>query len=163
MVMHKDLYRKTSSDYIFCPECGTQNLIDNSFCSLCGKALRYLNPKTEPKKKPPQKPDKPAGYFVRKRATLLRVKTNESFTINKPIFKIGSNPEICDVVIRDNSFISRNHANIITNKSRFFIIDRKSTNNTFLNGMILPSEVEIDIVSGSKIKLADEEFIFKTE
>ena len=53
--------------------------------------------------------------------------------------------------------------NIITKKSRFFIVDRKSANNTFLNGMILPRETEIEIFSGAKIRLANEEFIFKTE
>ena len=96
-------------------------------------------------------------------ATLTRVRTGESFTLNKPVFKVGSNSEICDIVIRDNPYISRNHANIITKKSRFFIVDRKSANNTFLNGMILPRETEIEIFSGAKIRLANEEFIFKTE
>lgn len=159
--------RSPSSDYVFCQECGTKNEINSAYCSLCGKSLHYPKQDAESKKKvssnkPSVTGNKPIKYARPKCATLIRVKTQEAFYISKPIFKIGSN-EVCDVVIKDNTYISRVHASIITKKSHFYLIDRKSTNKTYLNGLVLPCETEIEISSGAKISLADEDFIFRIE
>lgn len=159
--------RSPLSDSIFCQECGTKNDCDSAYCSLCGKPLLYPKPTAKKNKKSVSPKSSATGqklinHTKPKCATLIRLKTQESFYISKPVFKIGSH-EACDIVIKDNTYISRVHASIISKKSRFYLIDRKSTNKTYLNGLILPCETEIEIFSGAKISFADEDFLFRVD
>lgn len=96
---------------------------------------------------------KPSPYFV-------RVKNNERILIDKPCFRIGKERSYVDYFIADNTAISRSHADIISNSRGYFIIDRNSTNHTFVNGVAIQSETEVKIEPGCKIRLANEEFEF---
>lgn len=95
------------------------------------------------------------------KAYLIRLKNNYSVCINKPVFRVGKEEKYVDYFISDNAAISRSHADIITNNGRYFIKDRNSTNHTFVDGNLVQSEVEYEIFSGNKIRLADEDFEFK--
>ncbi len=93
--------------------------------------------------------------------TLIRLKTNKAYLVDKPAFKIGKGQSGTDLFIDGNNFISRIHAYIITRNNKFYIVDNDSTNKTFVNGAPITAKKEIEIFNGTRIRLANEEFIFK--
>ena len=80
--------------------------------------------------------------------------------MNKPVFRIGKEKSYVDYCIADNKAISRSHANVIFKNGKYYVVDTNSTNHTYVNGKILPSNMEMEIAHGMKIRLADEEFEF---
>lgn len=92
--------------------------------------------------------------------TLTRIKTGDVVSVNKPVFRIGKEKSYVDYFIGDNTAISRSHANIHTENGEYFIEDTNSTNHTYVNGKLINSNVKTKIVSGDKIKLANEDFTF---
>ena len=94
---------------------------------------------------------------------LIREKTEEKILINKPSFRIGKEKQYSDYFVADNSAVSRSHADIITRDKRYFILDRNSTNRTYVDGRPIPAEKEIEIFSEAKIRLANEDFVFYVE
>ena len=91
---------------------------------------------------------------------LIREKTKEQVLINQPLFRIGKEPSYCQYIVTDNNAVSRNHADIVSKNGGYFIIDNKSTNGTFVNDQLIPVHTEVKILSGVKLTLADEDFIF---
>ncbi len=134
-----------------CACCGQINAMTANFCDRCGaKLVKYpVHPGSEA-----------SAAASRSFPALVRIKTGAVSLIGKPVFKLGSDPKTCDLVVDNNYFISRNHADILCKNNRYYIIDRNSTNKTFVDGNIIPAQVEIEIASGSKIHLADEGFTF---
>lgn len=92
---------------------------------------------------------------------LIRSKNNERIELNKPVFRIGKEKSYVDYFISDNTAISRSHANVISRDGEYFIVDTNSTNHTYVNSMMIQSNVETKIADGAKIRLANEEFEFK--
>lgn len=92
---------------------------------------------------------------------LIRMKNNERIEINKPVFRIGKEKSYVDYFISDNSAISRSHANIIIREGEYFIVDTNSTNHTYINDAPIQSNIEVKLMSGTKIRLANEEFEFR--
>ena len=92
---------------------------------------------------------------------LLRIKNGERIALDKPVFRIGKEKSYVDYFISDNTAVSRSHANIIIKDNKFYIVDTNSTNHTYLNGIMLQSNIETQIEHGSKIRIANEEFEFK--
>lgn len=95
-------------------------------------------------------------------AYLIRQKNGEQIKITSPFFKIGKEYNSVDYYIADNGAISREHANILTKGMDYYIVDSNSKNHTYVNGMIISPNVEIKLNHGTRIRLADEEFEFKT-
>lgn len=93
---------------------------------------------------------------------LLRVKNNERIPINKPSFRIGKERSFVDYFIADNTAISRSHANILNRDGEYYIVDTNSTNHTYVNGVMIRSNVETKLTHGAKITLANESFEFLT-
>ena len=91
---------------------------------------------------------------------LMRIKTNECMTIDKPVVRIGKDEKYVDLTISGNAAVSRSHANIISREGNYYIIDLNSTNRTYVDGQVIPSNVETLIKHGSRITLANEEFAF---
>lgn len=159
------------NSHIFCSMCGAKNQIDDIFCCACNSKLSkpaIVSHKLDDKKK--QLIDSEGttvlgfdGTEDEVFPTLTRNKTGEKITINKPIFKIGSKQEICDFSICNNSFISRNHVDIITRNERYFVVDKNSTNKTYVDGKVISSEKEVEIFNGTILKLANEEFLFSLD
>lgn len=100
---------------------------------------------------------------VKLKPYLIRVKNNERIALNKPVFRIGKEKSYVDYFISDNTAISRSHANVITRDGEYFVVDTNSTNHTYVNGMMIQSNVEMKIEDGATIKLANEEFNFKLQ
>ncbi len=94
---------------------------------------------------------------------LVREKNGEKISINKPTFRIGKEKKYCDYFVADNSAVSRSHADIVTRVKRYYIIDLNSTNKTYVDGRAIPIEQELEIFSGTKIRLANEDFVFYIE
>ena len=93
---------------------------------------------------------------------LIRIKTLDQIIVNKPVFRLGKDRRFCDYTITDNGAVSRNHADIIKRDGNYYVLDHNSTNKTYIDGKSIPVESEVEILSGSKIRLANEEFIFFT-
>jgi len=94
---------------------------------------------------------------------LIRIRYNERIALNKTVYSIGKDVNHADYCIMDNSAISRMHANIISRGEEYFVVDNNSTNHTYVNGMMIPSNVEVQIINGARIHFADEEFEFRVE
>lgn len=95
------------------------------------------------------------------KASLTRVKTNEKVDIVKQLFRIGKERNKVDYCITNNNSVSRIHADIVFKNGQYYIIDNNSTNYTFVNGQMIPAKQEIALSDGDRIKLSEEEFIFK--
>ncbi len=94
---------------------------------------------------------------------LTRIKTNERTVIDKAVFKIGTAVDTCNMVITGNRYISRIHAYIVVRNDRYFIIDRNSTNKTYVDGKAIPTETEVEIFDNTPIKFANEDMMFNVE
>lgn len=92
---------------------------------------------------------------------LIRKKNSETIPINKGEFRLGKERSFVDYFIGDNTAISRSHACIVCRENEYFVMDTNSTNHTFVNDIMIQSNVETKLESGMKIRLADEEFEFK--
>ena len=92
---------------------------------------------------------------------LIRVNTNERIMISKQTFKMGKATLGMDYRITDNSAISRNHATIYAKEGVYFIKDNKSTNHTYVNGIIVDDTMDQMLTHDADIILGDEDFIFK--
>lgn len=92
--------------------------------------------------------------------TLFRVLTEETISINKPVFRLGKEKSYVDYFVTNNNAVSRSHADIITRGSSYFVIDLNSKNHTYINNSIIPIQSETEIRDGDRLKLGNEEFIF---
>ena len=90
---------------------------------------------------------------------IMRKFNEERVAINKSVFRIGKERNCADFYIA-NDKVSRNHADIITRGTQYYIIDLNSTNYTYLNGKRIPAQCEVELRDGDLIRLANEEFLF---
>ena len=67
-----------------------------------------------------------------------------------------------DYLIPDNPAVSRSHADIISRDGSYYIYDNNSTNKTYVNNIMIPALKNVKLEDGCLIRLADEEFEFKT-
>lgn len=171
--------RKIEHDatYVFCSHCGSRNQMGSNFCSKCGTQLQGLNAEKEPNPRDSNGRGTTVlggdsggttvlGYDEPEEPTfpkLTRLRTEEVIVVDKPDFRIGTERKHCDLFICDNNYISRSHADIITKDDRYYIIDRNSRNKTYVDGKVIPIEKTVEIFSGTKIRLANEDFIFSIE
>ena len=91
--------------------------------------------------------------------SLLRRSNGEVIRVEKQSFRIGKG-EGADYYV-NNPAVSRHHAEIRARSGNWFIIDRNSTNGTFVNGERVMFNSEKELRNGDCIILADEEFEFR--
>ena len=170
---------KHSNGFVYCSSCGTQNQRNANFCVQCGTQLTHGNDFEQVSPRDDDTIDfgtmvlgddsggtTVLGYDEPEEPVfpvLTRLRTEETFVVNKPNYRIGTEQKYCDLFITDNNFISRSHADIITRDERYYIIDRNSTNKTFVDGKVIPVEKEVEIFFGTEIRLANEDFTFSIE
>lgn len=92
--------------------------------------------------------------------SLYRVLTEETISVNKPVFRLGKERSYVDYFVTNNNAVSRSHADIITRGQKYFVIDLNSKNKTFINGEAIPVQCECEIFDGNRLVLGNEEFIF---
>lgn len=102
------------------------------------------------------------GKSGAKRAYLIRLDKYEKIAINKAVFLIGKSAD-SDYVIVGNNAISRNHAEIHLKNNAVYIVDKKSTNKTFVNNTAIQPEALLKISNGDKVKFANIEFVLSVE
>ncbi len=109
--------------------------------------------------------DEATGLLVENNAnvrfpTLFRILTEETISINKPVFRLGKERSYVDYFVTNNIAVSRSHADIITRGNSYFVKDLNSKNRTYINNQELPIHMEVEIHDGDRLKLGNEEFIF---
>lgn len=78
-------------------------------------------------------------------------------------FRIGRNPDLVDYVI-NSPYVGRLHGIIQSDDdNEYYVIDKSSTNGTFLNGQRLNPEDAVPLVSGAIVKFAKHAFQFIVE
>lgn len=82
--------------------------------------------------------------------------------INYNPFRIGRNPDLVDFVI-NSPYVGRLHAVIIFNDGKTYVVDKSSTNGTFLNGQHLVAERESVVNNGDMIRFAKHSYQFIIE
>ena len=93
-------------------------------------------------------------------AYLIKKNSFDRIYVNKPVFRIGKERSYADYSVMNNNAVSRLHADIINKNGVYFIKDNNSTNGTFVNGVRIQSNIEVEIFDGNTITLANEEFDF---
>lgn len=109
--------------------------------------------------------DEATGLLIENNAnvrfpSLFRVLTEETISVNKPVFRLGKERSYVDYFVTNNIAVSRSHADIITRGNNYFVKDLNSKNHTYINGQELPIQMEVEINDGDSLKLGNEEFIF---
>ena len=102
-----------------------------------------------------------AASSIKVNPYLIRETTEERTIITKSVFKIGKANRGVDYRVDGNGAISRQHAIITRKDDGFYIKDNKSTNHTFVNGRQLEDGEEVLLNNNTRIRLGDEEFLFK--
>lgn len=91
-------------------------------------------------------------------ATLVRERSGEEITIDRPEFILGKNPNTTDYAVRGNNTVSRTHASITwSEEDDYKIVDLGSMNGTYVNGEGVGQEGK-SIADGDLIELSDECF-----
>ena len=85
---------------------------------------------------------------------------NPKIAITKSVFKIGRDPKAADYTCQ-NKVIGRVHAQILHVNGEYFLEDNDSRNGSYLNGSKLQPKEKVKIRHEDRIKLANEEFVFK--
>ena len=93
--------------------------------------------------------------------TLIRKKTGDNIILCKPETTFGKDSLHVDYCIRDNSAISRVHAVFTVNAQGVCIVDKNSTNGTFVNGTKLGANESRMLNKGDIVRLANEEFEYR--
>lgn len=81
-----------------------------------------------------------------------------SFSIDRPVCTIGRGPQ-SDVRVRDDS-VSTNHATLLRKGTTWFVVDLRSANGTFVDGLRVAGEREL--APGSRLKLGSVEMAFRS-
>lgn len=122
-----------------CAVCGAPLLAGVKFCTRCGSRIEQtavLSP------------------------SLIRRKDNKVIKVVGTEFIIGKKPELVNYCILDNPTVSRVHAKIINRSGHFFVIDMDSKNHTYVNDAMIPSNVEVQIGNGARIRFSNDEYQF---
>lgn len=94
-------------------------------------------------------------------AKLIRINTQEVFSVTTENCKIGKRALMADICIRNNPTISREHCVIRFRDGDYYIEDMDSSNYTYLNGIrVMPGHPK-KLQEEDRLRLSDEEFIFR--
>lgn len=92
---------------------------------------------------------------------LVRERNQEVIFLQKDVFRIGRKREVVDYCIEGNPTIGRCHAVIVKKGDAFYIVDAESKNHTYVNGVMIESNVEVPLENQAVIRLSDEGFVFE--
>ncbi len=161
----KILEQRTQKRSAIYDPAGGNSYVSSGFNQESCQDLSYNDVYQSSVEKSPNLPKEQVNPFsdsILKGIYLVRKKNGEKIPINKTRFLLGKDKQHCDYSIIGNTAISRAHAEIISYNNHYFIVDKNSTNKTFVNDSEIPPDANIEIWSGTKIRLADEDFVFFT-
>ena len=81
-----------------------------------------------------------------------------SIDITKPEFVIGKKASMVDGVVSFNKMISRVHCKVLTVGSHVSVVDLKSANGTYINGVKLVPDTPYPVKNGDIIRMANSDF-----
>lgn len=84
------------------------------------------------------------------------------WVIDRTPYRMGKMAEGNDHQIPNNA-VSRKHAEIVREQGVYYVLDLNSTNGTYLDGRRINWGVKEELKNGSRLQLANEEFIFYME
>ena len=148
--------------------CGHYNDATLSRCEKCSAKIWQVNPVMDtedgtPEEKSQQQASSPFNE-QRQTTTLKRIKlvsTKDGFSIEIPTVGciIGREGDVEPHYFARNEYVSRYHARIYLEGSRYFIVDDNSRNGTMLNEQTLPKNKGQKVTPGNRIVIADMEFL----
>lgn len=93
-------------------------------------------------------------------------KNGRSIPVSGSPFWIGKSRQsqiVNSLVIDGDAGVSKNHAYIENANGKYYIVDPKSTNGTFINGKMIAKNTRTELKDGMKIGIWKEEFIFRVK
>ena len=101
-------------------------------------------------------------YSIKKKVAYIIVKDNNKEETRyrlEAVNKIGRS--ITNDIVLNSNLVSKEHADIIESDGSYFIIDKNSSNGTFVNGQIVDSNIEL--LNGDIIEIGDYKIEFIEE
>ncbi len=95
-----------------------------------------------------------------KMAKVTCKRTGKSMIIDKDVFHIGRDSGFVDFLIADNRAISAAHADIVRENGTYFLVDKNSSNHTYLNGTMLEPQKKYPLGDMDSVVVANEEIEF---
>lgn len=95
-----------------------------------------------------------------KTAMLIQLSSGKAFIIRSALTRIGRSEKRCDVVISENAYIGKCHAEIIEYKQEYYLRDLNSANGTFVDEAKLSPEEKIVLSNFMIFQLHKESFMF---
>lgn len=96
-----------------------------------------------------------------RKAVLTQLNNGNSATVSQDVFRIGKDPARCDWTVMGNAAVSRLHAEIMIEQGNYYLVDKNSTNRTFVNGELVGAGVPRLLENESIISLGNEEILFR--
>jgi pSer/pThr/pTyr-binding forkhead associated (FHA) protein len=124
---------------VFCPECGFRNSDGAGFCARCGASLVSDQPDDQTTISYQPGEDEralaPVAGLAREQAALVirsgGGRAGETYALEAERTTIGRHPD-ADIFL-DDVTVSRNHAVVQREESRYVLLDEGSLNGTFVN------------------------------
>lgn len=153
---------------MFCNNCGHENPAESNFCSSCGAVLAQEQPGTDTTMtfaaikdaEPEEEFAVPLEELEEGKALLLVRKGPEAgskFSWDNEVVVAGREPD-SDIFLGDVT-VSRKHAEIRLEGSKFRIVDSGSLNGTFVNSKRVESA---ELSNGDEIQIGKFKLIFFT-
>ncbi len=101
-------------------------------------------------------------YSIKKKVAYIIVKDNNKEETRyrlEAVNKIGRS--ITNDIVLNSNLVSKEHADIIESDGSYFVIDKNSSNGTFVNGQIVDSNIEL--LNGDIIEIGDYKIEFIEE
>lgn len=92
---------------------------------------------------------------------LIRADTGEQIQLNCSPYLIGREIGAVSYCMAESPRVSRRHAVFQMENGQWNIIDRNSTNHTYLNDRLLDPGVSCPLRDGDQIRLGTERFVFR--
>lgn len=96
-------------------------------------------------------------------AIITRLSNGEKVVVADSVFKIGKEKSYVNYCVTNNATVSRIHAQIEFDQGQYYLVDKKSMNKSFIQGVQTPMEPEkrYPLRNGDHFKLSNEEFVFE--
>lgn len=134
-----------------CSQCGSANAAEANFCSVCGAALERTEAEHTASHPIVNLGEEDLPLLVVIRGT----NAGSRFALDPEVTTIGRHPD--SNVFLDDVTVSRRHAEVRVDGSRYVVSDVGSLNGTYLNGDRVDSH---DLVEGDQLQVGKYRLVF---
>lgn len=106
--------------------------------------------------------DRTLRASMQKEIVLIYLSGKKGYVIRSALTRIGRSEKRCDVIIRDNPYISSHHADIVYYEGHYYLKDADSINGTFINDEIMETGSKVLLSNPAVFRLYNEYFILIT-